>query len=240
MEWLEGAWAARPVAEVGCQTGGLPDRWRKWAARPVAEVGCYGEVLDLGELSDPRVRGCNGGATCPWRLDEQRCGGNCSSRRPDGVALPVGGGGARGGGAGVAVCVRTGWLGIASARHGLLNLLEGAARARLAGCGPLVWPASWWRDQACLNEIQARHASAAKRFPMYAFGLSEWMSVTVGPPKSQRYEPGESPQRAPASQVARDSRTRTPQRSRGTLPKPTSQTRRCAKLGDTTKRRGPL
>jgi hypothetical protein len=38
------------------------------------------------------------------------------------------------------------------------------------------------------------------------------MSVTVDPPKGQRYKPGESPpprgQRAPASQVARDSRTR--------------------------------
>ncbi len=65
MEWLEGAWAARPVAEVGCD----------------------GVVLDLGELSDPRVRGCNGGAKCPWRLEEQRRVGSGRSRRPDGVAL---------------------------------------------------------------------------------------------------------------------------------------------------------
>jgi hypothetical protein len=36
--------------------------------------------------------------------------------------------------------------------------------------------------------------------------------VTVDPPKGQRYKPGESPQRAPASQVARDSRTKTPQK----------------------------
>jgi hypothetical protein len=32
------------------------------------------------------------------------------------------------------------------------------------------------------------------------------MRVTVDPPKGQRYKPGESPQRAPASQVARDVR----------------------------------
>ncbi len=34
----------------------------------------------------------------------------------------------------------------------------------------------------------------------------------MDPPKGRRYKPGESPQRAPASEVARDSRTKTPQK----------------------------
>jgi hypothetical protein len=49
------------------------------------------------------------------------------------------------------------------------------------------------------------------------------MSVALGPPEVQWYNPGG---RATASRLVRESRTRTPQRSRGTCPQPTSQTRR--------------
>jgi hypothetical protein len=61
------------------------------------------------------------------------------------------------------------------------------------------------------------------------------MIVTVGPSKGQPYQPGDGPHRATASRIARDSRTRTPQRSTGTFPQPTSQTRRFAQVADTTK-----
>ena len=40
----------------------------------------------------------------------------------------------------------------------------------------------------------------------------------MDPPKGQRYKPGESPQRAPASEVARDSRTKTPQKTEERCP----------------------